>query len=76
MSKRPAAAKAASLFPSNMKKFLAFILILSLLIVSEYYFFTEIFTQKRVAILVVSALVILLCLYRLIRIFKRSFISS
>ncbi|WP_121352363.1 hypothetical protein [Flavisolibacter nicotianae] len=59
-----------------MKKFLIFILILSLLIVSEYYFFTEIFTQKRIPVIAVTGLVILICLYRLIRIFKRSILSS
>jgi hypothetical protein len=76
LNKRAAVTKTASLFPNTMKKFLVFILILSLLIVSEYYFFTEIFTQKRPLVIAVSAVVIAACLYRLIRFFKRSFISS
>lgn len=75
-SRRAAKTKVASLLPDTMKKFLIFILILSLLIVSEYYFFTEIFTQKRIPVIAVTGIVILLCLYRLIRIFKRSIVSS
>jgi len=75
-SKRAAAIVAATLFSNDMKKFIRFITILSLLIVSEYYFLTEVFSQRRVFILIISLLVIFACIYGLVRFFKRSFISS
>jgi heme/copper-type cytochrome/quinol oxidase subunit 4 len=75
-SKRTAAIPAASLFSTTMKKFIAFILVLSLLIVAEYYFLTEFFSQKRVSVIVVCLLVIVACLYGLTRFFKRSYFSS
>lgn len=59
----------------TMKKFLVFILLLTLLVAAEYYFFTEIFTQKRPLIIVLSLAAMLACLYQLVRFFKRSFIS-
>jgi peptidoglycan hydrolase CwlO-like protein len=59
-----------------MKKFIVFIVLLSLLIVSEYYFLTEVFTQKRTWVLAVTLLVTLVCLYSLFRYFKRSLFSS
>lgn len=74
-SERAAADIAASLFSNTMKKFFVFILILLSLIVSEYYFLTEIFTQKRIPVLVVSFVVTIVCLYCLIRYFKRSVFS-
>ena len=71
-----AAVNAAALFPSTMKKFIVFILLLSLLVVSEYFFLTEIFSQKRVPVLAGTLLVTLSCLYSLFRYFKRSVLSS
>ncbi|HET7897309.1 MAG TPA: hypothetical protein VFL47_06560 [Flavisolibacter sp.] len=59
-----------------MKKFLVFLIILLLLIGSEYYFLTELFTQKRLPILAASLAVTLACLYFLFRYFKRSLFSS
>jgi hypothetical protein len=47
-----------------------------LLIVAEYYFLTEFFSQKRVSVIVVCLLVIVACLYGLTRFFKRSYFSS
>jgi hypothetical protein len=75
-SKRAAAKIAASLFTNTMKKFIIFILILLLLIVSEYYFLTEIFTQRRLMVIAPSCLLIVLCLFGLVRFLKRSVISS
>lgn len=63
-------------FSTTMKEFVVFILILSLLIAAEYYFFTEIFTHRRIAVIAVSLMVVLLCLFQLVRFFRRSFISS
>lgn len=63
-------------FSTTMKEFIVFILILSLLIAAEFYFFTEIFTHRRVAVIIVSLVVIVACLYQLVRFFRRSFISS
>ncbi|HEV7334096.1 MAG TPA: hypothetical protein VGN63_23895 [Flavisolibacter sp.] len=59
-----------------MKRFLIFIILLLLLIVGEYYFLTEVITQKRVWVIAVSLLVSVICLYFLIRFFKRTIISS
>jgi hypothetical protein len=59
-----------------MKKFIVFILVLSLLIAAEYYFLTELFTQKRAAVIACTLLVIVGCLIYLTRFFKRSYISS
>lgn len=71
-----AAANAASLFPTTMKRFIVFIFLLSLLIVAEYYFLTEVFTQKRPLVISISLAVVAGCLYSLIRFFKRSVFSS
>jgi ABC-type uncharacterized transport system permease subunit len=75
-SERAAAAVAVPLFTNTMKRFLIFIILLSLLIVGEYYFLTEIFTQKRVLVIAGSLVVAILCVYLLIRFYKRSVISS
>lgn len=63
-------------FSTAMKEFIIFILVLSLLIAAEYYFFTEVFTHRRPAVITVSAVVILGCLFQLVRVFRRSVISS
>ncbi|MBB1286702.1 hypothetical protein HRH25_20145 [Flavisolibacter sp. BT320] len=59
-----------------MKRFVVFIVLLSLLIVGEYYFLTEVITQKRGWVIGGSLLVSVVCLYFLIRFYKRSIISS
>jgi hypothetical protein len=59
-----------------MKKFIIFILLLSLLVVSEYFFLTEMFSEKRVPVLVGTLLVTVACLYSLFRYFKRSIFTS
>ncbi len=70
-----AAANAAPLF-NAMKRFVVFIMILLLLIVSEYYFLTEFFGHKRVPVIAFSLTAAILCLFYFIRFFKRSVISS
>jgi hypothetical protein len=54
-----------------MKKFLIFILFLLLLIVSEYLLLNELFSHKRTGILLLSLLGTLLCIYALIKFFKK-----
>lgn len=73
-SKREAVPTAA-LLSTTMKKFIVFILVLSLLIAAEYYFLTEFFTQKRVTIIACTLSVIVGCLFYLTRFFRRSYIS-
>ena len=75
-NKRAAATNAASLFSNSMKQFIVFIFLLTLLIVAEYYFLTEVFTQKRLFVVAGSLAIVLGCLYSLIRFFKRSVFSS
>jgi hypothetical protein len=67
---------AAAFISTTMKKFIVFILVLSLLIAAEYYFLTELFTQKRIAIIACTLLVIVGCLCYLTHFFKRSYFSS
>jgi len=54
-----------------MKKFLVFILFLSLLILSEYFLLNELFSDRRVFILLPSLLGTLLCIYAVIKFFKK-----
>ena len=61
---------------NTMRRFVVFIILLSLLIVGEYYFLTEVITHKRVWVIAGSLLVSVICLYFLIRFYKRSIISS
>ena len=58
-----------------MKKFIVFIVILSLLIAAEYYFLIEFLTQKRIPVIAGTLLVIVGCLYYLTRFFKQSYFS-
>jgi hypothetical protein len=74
ISKREAAAAAAP-FSATMKKFIVFILVLSLLIAAEYYVLTEFFTQKRPSVIGLSLMVVIGCLFFLSRFFKRSIVS-
>lgn len=55
-----------------MRKFFVFISSLAVLITAEYYFLTEIFSQKRLPVLVISLLLVLLCILVFIRFFKKS----
>ncbi len=59
-----------------MKKFLVFILFLTVLIVAEYYFFTEMFAQKRILVLLPSLLVMILSIYAIFRFAKKDIINT
>lgn len=59
-----------------MKKFIQFILFLFVLIVSEYYFFIELFAQKRAWVLLPSLLVMGGAIYGILRFAKKTIISS
>jgi hypothetical protein len=58
-----------------MKKFIVFILVLSLLIAAEYYVLTEFLTHKRLSVISSSLLVVIGCLFFLSRFFKQSVVS-
>jgi hypothetical protein len=66
----------AAFFSTDMKKFIVFILVLSLLIAAEYYFLTEFLTQKRIPVIAGTLLVIVGSLFYLTRFFKQTYISS
>ena len=59
----------------TMKKFIVFIIFLLLLIVSEYYFLNEMFSHKRVFILMLSLLGVVVCIYAVIRFFKKNILN-
>jgi hypothetical protein len=59
-----------------MKKFVIFIIALFLLIASEYYLLTELFTQKRIPVVAASFAVVLFCIFIFLRFFKKTVISS
>lgn len=61
----------SSLFYLFMKKFLIFILFLLLLILSEYFLLNELFAQKRIFILLPSLVITVLCIYAVIKFFKK-----
>lgn len=73
---KSAAFLTAAYLSTDMKRFIVFILVLSLLIAAEYYFLMEFFAQKRIAVIAGTLLLIVGCLYYLTRFFKRSYISS
>jgi hypothetical protein len=58
-----------------MKKFLIFIFLLTVLIVAEYYFFIEMFSQKRAVILLPGLLVMGLSIYAIFRFAKKNIIN-
>ena len=62
----------AALLFLNMKKFVIFIFALALLIASEYYLLTELFTQKRLPVIAGSFITVLLCIFVFLRFFKKS----
>ncbi len=66
------AAKDAAFSFILMKKFLVFIFFLFLLIAAEYYFLTEIFTQKRLPVLSGSLVLIVVCMVVFVRFFRKS----
>ncbi|MGN6164362.1 MAG: hypothetical protein ACTHOF_07470 [Flavisolibacter sp.] len=55
-----------------MKKFLTFILFLTILIIAEYYFFIEMFSKKRTFILLPSLLFMLIAIYGIFRFAKKT----
>lgn len=59
-----------------MKKFLNFIIVLLLLVVSEYFLLTELFSQKRVPVLSLSLVVTLVCIYGVIKFFKKNILTA
>ena len=59
-----------------MKKFLIFILFLTVLIIAEYYFFVEVFSQKRTVILLPSLLIMGLSIFGIFRFAKKRFINT
>jgi heme/copper-type cytochrome/quinol oxidase subunit 4 len=71
-----AAIPAAFPLSTAMKKFIVFILVLSLLIIAEYYFLTEFFTQRRVPVILICLMAIIGCLYGLSRFFSQRYFSS
>jgi hypothetical protein len=62
--------------PFYMKKFLVFISFLLLLITCEYFLVTELFTQKRPLILVISLLGSVIFIFAAYRFFKKYFLSA
>lgn len=63
---------AAFSFSRFMKKFLIFILVLLLLIISEYFLVNELFSHKRPPVLLLSLLGTVLCIYGVIKFFKKN----
>jgi len=59
-----------------MKKFIIFIFALFILIASEYYLLNEVFTRKRLPVMVVSLIGVVLCIFVFLRFFKKSVIAS
>ena len=59
-----------------MKKFITYIFFLTVLIISEYYFFTEIFSQKRMPVLMASSLVMLATIFGIFRFAKKNIINA
>ena len=57
-----------------MKKFLTFILFLVLLIISEYFLVNELFSTKRLPILLISLLSSIIFLVATYRFFKKNFL--
>jgi len=59
-----------------MKKFLIFIFFLTILIVAEYYFFIEMFSQKRAVVLMAGLLIMSLAIYAIFRFAKKNIINT
>jgi len=59
-----------------MKKFITYIFFLTVLIISEYYFFTEIFAQKRLPVLMASSMVMLATIFGIFRFAKKNIINT
>lgn len=55
-----------------MKRFLFFLTALLLLIASEYYFLTEVFTRKRLPVVIASLACVALCIFVFLRFFRKS----
>jgi hypothetical protein len=59
-----------------MKRFLLFILFLTVLIAAEYYFFTELFSEKRLAVLLPSLLIMAVSIFGIFRFAKKTLSQS
>ena len=59
-----------------MKKFLIFIFLLTVLIIAEYYFFIEIFSQNRTIVLLPGFLVMALAIYAIFRFAKKNILNT
>ncbi|MGZ3848415.1 MAG: hypothetical protein ACXVMS_10910 [Flavisolibacter sp.] len=59
-----------------MKKFLIFILFLTVLIVAEYYFFTEMLSRKRTLVLMPSLVLVIIAIYGIFRFAKKNIINT
>jgi len=59
-----------------MKKFVVFIFALFFLITSEYYLLTEIFTKKRLPVMVGAFAAVLVCVFVFLRFFKKTVTSA
>ena len=59
-----------------MKRFVIFILIISCLILSSHYFFTEIFSERRPLVLGLSFVLILSSVFGVMKFAKRNIINT
>jgi arginine exporter protein ArgO len=59
-----------------MKKFIVFILFSILLIISAYFLFNELYAQKRIAVLMLSLLGTIFCIYATHRFFKKYILQA
>jgi len=59
-----------------MKKFIVFILFSILLIVSAYFLFNELYSQKRIVVLMLSLVSAIFCIYATHRFFKKYILQS
>jgi hypothetical protein len=59
-----------------MKKFIVFILVSILLIISAYLLFNELYSQKRILVLMLSLVGTIFCIYATHRFFKKYILQS
>jgi hypothetical protein len=62
--------------PLFMKKFIVFILFSILLIISAYFLFNELYSQKRITVLMLSLVGTICCIYGTHRFFKKYILHS
>ena len=65
-----------SFFRLIMKKFIVFILFSILLIVSAYFLFNELYSQKRILVLMLSLVGTIFCIYATHRFFKKNILQT